>query len=723
MNEIIKLLQQLVIVLAALAEKLGTLTPQEPEQPKPEVDTTQPEPEAPAPEVVLKPQPEEPVKPQPEPEKPKPKPEESKEPVYIVGKLPYDFENWPFTDDAGRQDFKDFGTDVKYDRGAWHTDSGSKVFENPNLAYFPFPKELDFELHEVVLEDAHGMNDAGVRFHAILDDADFTHVYNVIPTFYGKGYKVDINSKVAPEHAKVRAIVMETPTTQQNPSVTPSGIEFFGRFKEWEPKKVERYKGPAENCIGAVCYPPNMGNQSGLVPDKTKMFEVVDVYRMYLDAKNLYDPETGLFTFEPCKEGGWLLDTYLEELTRQGKTVILCPQQQIAADYYPELCKQLAIRYGSNANVPDSECKVLLTDTNHWGGERSRNKIKKGLNFNIKIQLDNESNKGWKGRADIPNQKNFVGFITPFELMKASIKSYEAIKSIDSNIEVLTSGLATNRPGYFLAMEFYSEVYAGGKRGFDAVAYHDYTNEKGGQRSGAVGALPPEMTAYRANAERIQNALFQQTGRFIPAYVTETGTSIGVNPEQAVIPIGRWDKFDVQAILEMRLILESLRGGLKGKTTYQMYDDSNHIWTPGGFMNWDLTMGIADRNGVDKDGNPTDAHIRRPATDATLQMLNLLKGYVMEEAAEHGSAVYVDKFTAPGKPDIYCVLLPVYSERIEEFELALPGVKRVTKLETQFAPVGQKAGRPEVMAEVPLSVDGKVALLANMKPVFIRIDS
>lgn len=679
--------------------------PEPAKETKPNTAPSQP----PKPAVVSTPAPKPEVQPQATPQPPATNTTVKERPTgaYITGELPY-LPRWAFTNDSGKQDFSQFFDPKKsISTAAWHTDYGKKVFNNPNMSYFAIPRELDATITAIKLGDGTGDTKNGPRFHAILDDASYTLVKDIIPQFTGKGLNTWIEFKTNLGGKKIRAIVMETPTIDQIPTITPSGIRFYGTYKDVRPVQYKRRPVPFENFLGAVCYPSNLGDSRGLRDDKSEMLKKLHLYRMYFDEKNAREKTSGLFTFEPTVEGGWLLDTYFGYMHSIGKEVMICPQGNHGMPHFPELCKQIAIRYGSNKNVPDSEVKIFSGDTNTWQGEKSRNVIKKGLGFVRKIQLGNEPQPWWKGRADLKNQVNTWGFITPFELAAIYDKCYQAIKSADPNMEVVCGGLAASTPGYLVAMDYYSEVYLNGRRLYDSVSYHDYPNAKGSQRAGVEG-LPPEMTTYRDNAETILQAMSEVKNPVDKAYVTETGYSISqANPEQAVKPVGKWNEFEVQGFYIVRIALESARAGLSGVTFYQMYDDSMYVRSPGSRMNWDLSNGIADRN-------TNDIHKPRPATNYTSQLLSLLSGYVMTEPAKAGSAVYVDKFEKAGSPAIYAVTNPVNTAETKNFVLNLNGAKSIDLIELVSGADAPKVSKFD-------TPDGKLNIVASLKPVFVRV--
>ena len=626
----------------------------------------------------------------------------------VYGEIPYN-PGWAFTNDAGKQDFAQFFDKEAY-TAAWHTDYNAKVFTNPNKSYFTFPPELEARVEYVELEDGNGSISEGVEFDAILRDT-YVEVSDVIPRWYGKGWKKRDKFQVNPAHAKMRAFVMSMPTKDQQPKgPAPARIRFFGWHRPYTPQPYPRPLTPVENVMGAVCYPWNLGGSKGLKEDKSEVINALHLYRLYLDDKNIRNEAAGLYQFEPCLNGGWRLDTYLAYMHKMGKDVMLCPKELVGGVQYPETCRQLAIRYGANKQVPAKLAKVYQERTNNYQGDFSRNHVKIGLGYVKKIQLGNEENRWWKGRADIKAQENLQGFLTPFEYAAQCAKCYAAIKEVDPDMEVVLGGLATTSPGYMLAMLFWCEVYNGGEKCFDAVAYHDYCNTKGGQRQGDTGGLPPEMANYRKNGKTILQALYEFNGaQLIPAYITETGYSIAtVNKEQAVQAIGPWNRFEVQAIYNVRTGLESLRAGHAGMTTYQMYDDSAFVNAPpDAWLNWDVSNGIADRN------NPEDVHKRRPATDYTLQMLKLLKGYVLTVPAAPGDKVYIDKFEKARSPDFYSILVPLNTDVRIRHTLPLPGVSSIT--------VYRLAAGQEAAQEETFPINGSYTLEATIAPVFVKI--
>jgi len=595
---------------------------------------------------------EEPAAPQPAPAPPQ----------RITGDIPFDYTYCACTDDSSRQDFASFFTGPDF-AAAWHSDYDRKPFAPVNFSYFQFRPEMQVMIERIELGDGTGTNDTGVNFGAYLRADPIRYVKNVIPAFKGKKWNGWHRHAVAPGHQQMDTFVMEAPMDKSRnlAGSVPTKIKFFGSYIPYTPQAYEHRPVPVEKALGAVAYMWNFdqGAHRGIDPAKMEIAKAAHLYRLFLDPDMLYDANTQTYGFEPTITGGWRLDGILRAHAALGNEVILCPQGIEGRADLPELCRQLAIRYGSNAKVPADQIRTSPAALNSWQGEEAKNKPLAGLGLIRKIQIGNEPDHWWKGRTDVANQKNIGGFLSPSEYAVVMAECYKAIKAVDPAIEVIIGGLATTRPGYVLAMNRALKLL--GAKGYDAVAYHDYCNAKGGQQAGATYALPPELSGYEENARIMLQAAWEHDPA-VKMYVTESGYSIStVNPEQAVQASGAFTLLEMQAIYTIRLAFASLRAGLSGLTVYQLYDDKAcYTSDPAQPVAWDTSCGIAHRD-------KTDRHDFRPATYFMWQVRTLLQGYTLAETTK--GDVYKDRFVRAGEPDIYACYVPEKTDIRRPFKL------------------------------------------------------
>jgi len=730
---------------------VGEPVTDDPEETKPEPlpqipDTTTP-PEETAPEIdapIFTPLPEEPAVPQVEApvleqeERPLPPPifipDPKPSPPSTGKRKTGDFTHHIryFTNDSGGQLF-DWLNDNNLVNTGWIANDNHRAMMPDNWTGFWIPDYINADTEKLILQQSNKeRNGIGVKYHAYLKNKTF------VQDIFGAGYQYmgRKDSKTAPiaEHLPVlfkniAVIMQEKPKTEGTGKYAhlPAEIDFWGEFDDITPEKYPRPQVEFQNQLGACMYPYSVGNADAgqkVNPDMLKVItDSLGVVRNYSDSGNML--HEGKVCISPTKTGGWKQDDYTKAMLDAGVKVLFNPKENEGSPAYVDVCRQIAIRWGNNQNVPDNLVNIYTSSS------YPSNVIKKGLGYNITLIMGGEINRWWKGRADIPNQKNLVGFMTPYEAVAQYILCYNAVKEVDPTIEVLTGGLALTNPGYFIAMAFYCEfinkipIYGGNKVPWDGICYNAYNNEKGGQREGATRGLPPELTNYRKNAERLCQTEYElqgKPGRAPIVFVLEHGYSIAdaekngqtingkvwnVNPEQTAYAIGEFDRFEVQGMWMFRTALSSDRAGLSSNTGYQLYDDKQHVWNPENYMNWDLANGMADRN-------TNNIHKKRTCTEYYTQAKKLLHGYVMAEPGDETAEVVIDKFQKAGQPDRYTLGLPTITGAKKDVPFNIPEAKSYT---VHYFVKGQE----EAVSEI-IPATGKNVLKVSEKTCIVTVN-
>ena len=569
----------------------------------------------------------------------------------------------------------------------------SALVDNPDIV-FPFPPEMKTTITEIWFGDGQHSHDAAkpmkTRFLAAGTYADVPG-----PTFEGNLYN-EYEKKVLP--APVRTDYFIMPRSYP----LPTEIKFFGWYKPVVETAYTPQKTLVENALGAVSYVWNFQFPSGngMNPAKMEIAQAPNLYRLYVDMGNIKEASSKKFIFQPMN-GAWKTDDMLDSLKRRGKDIIFCLKGDEGLPDFVDACRQIAIRYGSNANVPDNLVNVYSS------GNYPANVVKKGLGLITKIQLGNEPNRWWKGRFSANNPE---GMMTPFEIAAQAKLCYDAIKQIDPNIEVILPGLATNNPAYLEGMILWAKMYNKGNLPWDAAAYHEYNNTQSGQNQtgGITPGVAPELAGMLKRAKVFAQVMYESApARNLKTYITETGYSISpVNPSQAApLSIAGRDRFHVQADWSIRSALVALRAGLAGVTFYQLYDDDNYRTKPDTYMNWDLSCGIANED--------NSGHLSlRPATRYFQQLTSLLQSYSIQNSFTTSDSVYVDKLTKPGMPDVYSLVRGSASGKTSAYTLNLPGVTSIEL--NSFNDTGLTTTKQII------SINGSYTTTVTETPVFIK---
>jgi len=622
-----------------------------------------------------------------------------------------------FTDDGGSQDSTWMHDGKTYDNG-WITGDGNKVRNAESVHIVAFKPENRVKMESITLSDGYGKSGAPVRFNAILNDGKYTVVKDIIPEFYGPDNLVTKTYDLIPaaKGKELRGLEVVYPTSGGRPtSVIPTEFDYFGSYVKVDKKPYPIKKVSFDQINGVVDYVYNLALVSSRGIDKLKAeplkFSIKKI-RLYLDMPGMLT-NTG-FGFNPMPGGGWLLDQVLEYWHSLGKEVYLCPKGDIGDPRYVELCRQLALRYGPNADWPDEWAKIDTKMMNPWQGEAGRNHILKGVNWIKGIQCGNENGAAdWKPTADEVAQTNLGGFYKPSAMLRLQALCYNAIKEVCPGLLVITNGLPLVNPGYVEAM-----IWEAKKQGIrfpaDVVASHYYCKLKGAQRQGVGEAMPPEMINFFAHQEAFLQMLYDEYGENAPDYWhTEEGYSVSEeNVEQAVNPIGKFDRYQVAGIFWARTRFCGMIVGLGAQFAYQAYEDKQYLdqlakpKEQRNRVNWDLSCFIASRFG--------GPHVRIAASDYLGQLMHDLEGYYITERPNKSASVWLIKLEKEGAPVKYVFWRPDNTDKVEDFVFD-KGAKSIT------------VSRPQVgsdnMTKTIYSLSGSKTLQADIMPTVITVNS
>lgn len=397
----------------------------------------------------------------------------------------------------------------------------------------------------------------------------------------------------------------------------------------------------------------------------------------------------------------------MEGISKAGNIPMPCPKGDFGSERYVEVCRQMAIRWGSNKNVNPALLRLSPHNYMSWKeNEGGKNKPLIGAGWMKKIQLGNEFNLWWKDKANVHTQTNLEGFFSPSEAAEFTLRCYKAIKAIDPTIEVVLGGLAGPFDNYVRAMAWWCEVHNEGKFCCDSIAYHNYNSSFGTQRQGATG-LPAELTTHLDDVRRF-NQLAYELSISGGVYETETGYGISLEqPEQAVRGVGPWDRFEIQGFYTIRTAFSFIRGGGAFVTHYQLNDDSAYVNNEGKAQTpWDTAMGI--------DGGNRQIPVPRVAIKYLSQVRKALWDYTVTTPGNEKANVTIDRLDRPGHPTAFHVVVPKEEDIREKVTIPLPGVQKVT--------IGTLANDKWEINRAVRDVNGSVTVEATLSPLFIFCD-
>ena len=332
--------------------------------------------------------------------------------------------------------------------------------------------------------------------------------------------------------------------------------------------------------------------------------------------------------FAPSAGGNWNFDAYYQELNNKGISVYPCLQGSpswMAAkfDHKPQNLKYSAdnplayrmhsafvwkyvARYGSRKQLPAS--------LNLAQGQP----VKSGLNLIAGLETWNEPDKWWRGREGYFHPFEYAAMLSAdFDGHMGALGPNHGSKKADPNLEFILGGLAGLDTNYIEAIRLWSK-YQRPKGGFpaDALNFHHYSNDAGGQDDRAKHAVSPEDDQLK---QRLV-ALVKYRNRHLPdlkIYLSEFGYDS--NPRSIQAPRGDDSLYvlEMQAKYLVRSLLLAQASGIDGAFIY-MFRDVNAP-NPNKYMSSGLTA------------EKWNQHRPKPAYYMLKNLKSVLGDFVFEE--------------------------------------------------------------------------------------------
>lgn len=232
-------------------------------------------------------------------------------------------------------------------------------------------------------------------------------------------------------------------------------------------------------------------------------------YPGYPNNQNAFSPSAA------AGGNGWFFDDYYADLKRRGVSVVPCiqgapswivkdtddkpvlpgrdPEDPRAYAAHADHLFQFAARYGSR-KVSDALLKLAPNQ-----------KRVSGLGLLSWLENGNENDKNWKGRS---------GHFAPYELAALSSADYDGhrgalgktsgTKNADPQMKMALAGLVEPNLDYLRAMKFWADHNRAGSFPADAINFHHYSNDAGGQIGGqAKAGISPEADRLRERCETV----------------------------------------------------------------------------------------------------------------------------------------------------------------------------------------------------------------------------
>ncbi len=298
-----------------------------------------------------------------------------------------------------------------------------------------------------------------------------------------------------------------------------------------------------------------------------------------------YNPERGKkFAWSPSYVKAWNFDDYYRSAKQMGISVFPCLQgtarpyrgeedfnvkptyrQYPANDprayrNFAEYAFQFAARYGGTRV---DESFLLL---------RQDQQLLSGLDLISGLEVWNEPDKWWKGRAGYFHPFEYAAFLSAnYDGHEGAMGAGLGIKNADSSLPMIMGGLAESNLDYLLALKHWSAYNRKGGFPAEVLNFHHYSNNAGGQNGNATAAISPERDSLKEKLERLVQFRNQNFPRQ-ELWLTEFGYDSNPKSVQGSPALGPWNAAEVQAIWLLRSYLAIAASGLDRAHLYMLRD-------------------------------------------------------------------------------------------------------------------------------------------------------
>jgi len=287
--------------------------------------------------------------------------------------------------------------------------------------------------------------------------------------------------------------------------------------------------------------------------------------------------------FAPATAGAWDFDAYYSDLQSRNLKVYPCIQGSLkclaeefdhkalnpnfAADdpmayrMHSAFVWQYVARYGAQTQEEH--------DLNLAVGQKRIS----GLNLLAGIEVWNEPDKWWRGRAGYFHPFEYAAFLSAdYDGHNGRLGALHGAKNADPQMPVLMGGIAGLDTNYIEAIRIWS-LYNRSDARFpaDVLNFHHYSNDAGGQDDRANYGISPEDDRLM---QRLQ-ALVSYRNRVLPEqkiFLSEFGYDSNPKSIQAPAPEDSLAVLEAQANYLLRSLLLAHASGIDGAFVYMLRD-------------------------------------------------------------------------------------------------------------------------------------------------------
>lgn len=224
----------------------------------------------------------------------------------------------------------------------------------------------------------------------------------------------------------------------------------------------------------------------------------------------------------------------------------------------------IAARGGTNKTAPDYP---VFVSPNWWD---TKQQMWKGMGIYNTVEGGNEYDNGYSNNKFNPVTQQFAvdpnkPALNGSQYAVVWKTYYDAIKKIDPNISVSTTGVMTESPQILIDALAWAQSNNSGKPIFDKYQFHCYP--WGWAHGNIASALPPEYNMIPA-AKKVVAAAGD-----IPCIVGEWGYDLHPESNMGVRPFSNYSGEEIRSFWIMRSILGFAATGIESSYYYRIYQD------------------------------------------------------------------------------------------------------------------------------------------------------
>ncbi len=285
----------------------------------------------------------------------------------------------------------------------------------------------------------------------------------------------------------------------------------------------------------------------------------------------------------------WNFDAYYDTMNVHGLTVSPCLQRSTPyiSNFNSNSIESKPLSAGENPFLPSSyieHADYLFQFTSRYGNIthpanqlklKSNNQQLSGLGKVKWVENWNEPDKSWEGAAGYFNAYHYAAMSSAdYDGHLGSLGAAKGIKAGDSTMKFAMSGIISLNLNYIKGLKFWCDHFRNGDFMYDAINFHHYSNNAGGQASASptIGISPEADSLYYKSKK-----LVDYRNQYLPnveVWVSEFGYDTHAGSTQRAPAIGPNDAQEVQGEWIVRSFLAFSAAGVDKAIQFMLVDNN-----------------------------------------------------------------------------------------------------------------------------------------------------